>query len=367
MGVFSLEALDAEHGDCLLLHWGEPGGARVALIDGGPSGVYETRLAPRLRELALGAAPLRLELVLVSHVDDDHICGVLDLFQACIEADADDRDPPCDIELLWHNAFHALADPALGGAGASAGAVAEAGSEKTVAASVGQGRQLESDAGRLVVPINDGRGGLIVTPSAHELSGGLKLTVACPLPGRLDALRRQWERKARESSRAAALATAYSDTSVYNRSSIVVHAQSGGRRMLLTGDARGDDVLAGLQAAGLIAAEGTLEVDLLKIPHHGSVRDVAPDFFARIRARHYVISANGRNGNPEDATLQMILDGREDDEFTLHFTNHDGVDGLGARLDAFVARARARGREFGVEYRDPNHSSLVVDLEDALA
>lgn len=369
--IFSLEAVNAKAGDCLLMHWGERGDMRLALIDGGPSDVYHQWLAPRLRALAAERRvdPLELALVLVSHIDDDHIHGVLDLFGGCVEALDDELDPPYTIDRLWHNAFHKLTDPALGGAGTTVASVssASAASSAVLAASVDQGRRLQDDAVRLRVPINDGRGGLIVAPLARELPGGLKLSVLAPSSQRLDALRVKWEQQAARQGRVSALAAAYEDTSVYNRSSIVVLAQVDGRRMLLTGDARGDDVLDGLRAADLIDGERTLEVDLLKVPHHGSARNVAQDFFNAIRARHYVISGDGKYDNPEDATLQMILDSRDDDEFTLHLTNHDGERGLKARLDAFFARARAQGRKFGLEYRRPDGPSLLVDLGDPIA
>ncbi|HYM45636.1 MAG TPA: hypothetical protein VES65_05680 [Solirubrobacteraceae bacterium] len=372
--VFSIEAVNAKQGDCLLLHWGESGDPRLALIDGGPSGVYERWLRPRLRALAAERhdGPLALELVLVSHIDDDHVHGVLDLFGASVEALDDELDPPYSIERLWHNAFHALTAPALAAASVAAGdpsgapraAPAGAVSPSAIAASVGQGRRLQDDAVRLSVPINDGRGGMIVAPLVQELPAGLKLSVIAPSSQQLEALRKKWELEAARHGRAAALATAYEDTSVYNRSSIVLYAQADGRRMLLTGDARGDEILTGLQSAGIVAGEETLELDLLKVPHHGSSRNVEPSFFRRIRARHYVISADGKYDNPEDVTLQMILDSRRDDDFTLHLTNHDGERGLGERLDAFFSRARAQGRKFGLEFREPDRPSLAVHLGD---
>jgi beta-lactamase superfamily II metal-dependent hydrolase len=61
--------------------------------------------------------------------------------------------------------------------------------------------------------------------------------------------------------------------------------------------------------------------EILKLPHHGSVRDYGPDFFQGVRARHYVISANGRYGNPEDQTLRWLIDSRSDDDFTIWLTN----------------------------------------------
>ncbi|HEX6161000.1 MAG TPA: hypothetical protein VF111_12590, partial [Thermoanaerobaculia bacterium] len=71
--LFTLEALPAEEGDCLLLHWGTKDEPHIALIDGGPGRVYENHLRPRLEELVqnLGVDQLTLEVVMVSHMDSD--------------------------------------------------------------------------------------------------------------------------------------------------------------------------------------------------------------------------------------------------------------------------------------------------------
>jgi len=75
---FTLDVRRARKGDCLILHYGtkkEPG---LALIDGGPSNVYEPHLKPRLAEIreARGLDPdatLPVDWMMVSHIDDDHI------------------------------------------------------------------------------------------------------------------------------------------------------------------------------------------------------------------------------------------------------------------------------------------------------
>jgi hypothetical protein len=44
-------------------------------------------------------------------------------------------------------------------------------------------------------------------------------------------------------------------------------------------------------------------------------------FLDRITADHYVFSGNGEHGNPERATLQMLLDARGDKAaYTIHLT-----------------------------------------------
>ena len=58
----------------------------LILVDGGPGGTYQDHLRPRLMELRDERGldhftPLVIDLVIVSHVDDDHINGILDLFR----------------------------------------------------------------------------------------------------------------------------------------------------------------------------------------------------------------------------------------------------------------------------------------------
>ena len=73
-------------------------------------------------------------------------------------------------------------------------------------------------------------------------------------------------------------------------------------------------------AAHLLAPGGTLHVDILKVPHHGSDRNIDPVFFRRITADHYVFSGNGEHGNPERATLRMLTDTAGSRSFTVHLT-----------------------------------------------
>src|SRR4029077_11757707 len=111
--------------------------------------------------------------------------------------------------------------------------------------------------------------------------GGLDVTVVGPMDDQLKALKTAWAKAPK--AKVADLAD-YLDSSTANLSSIVclVTYRSAGapdRKILLTGDARGDHALDGLHRYGLIQGNGPLALDLLKVPHHGSDRDVAQDFF----------------------------------------------------------------------------------------
>jgi hypothetical protein len=233
-----------------------------------------------------------------------------------------------------------------------------------VVASVGQGRVLRDQAVRLGWARNQPFDGLVIAPRVVPI-GDATLTVVAPAAPALAKLDAKWEEVLTHQAAKTQVAE-YADTSVFNLSSIVVLAEAAGKRMLLCGDARGDHVLEGLDAAGA-GKDGVTQLDILKLPHHGSIRNVEQAFFERLPASHYVISADGRNGNPETATLDAITAARAgDDDFEIHLTNHDGEEGVAKRLDAFVAARDAAGRKFRVSFRDPKALALHIDLADPL-
>ena len=106
-------------------------------------------------------------------------------------------------------------------------------------------------------------------------------------------------------------------------------AEAGGKRILLTGDARGDKIIQGLELVGALKPQETMHVDVLKMPHHGSDRNMETSFLERIIADHYVFSGDGEYGNPERATLEMLLKARGDANYTIHLTYPDRRDRRG--------------------------------------
>jgi hypothetical protein len=340
--IFGLEALPAEHGDCLLLRYGQDADPRLALIDGGPGGVYERTLRGRLNAIrdAGNMASLPIHLLIVSHVDDDHINGVLDLTHELTEAFDNQRPLPYQINALWHNSFDeiignnevaAAITAAFGAASLSGTFPPREDLDRDVAAvlaSVRQGHRLRNDAKKLGLSVNRPFPKLVqaeagVSPVAN-FGDGLQLQVIGPMHQELKKLQDDYDKFLRDSgigrnAPEAALA-AFKDKSVANLSSIIVLAKFDQKQMLLTGDARGDKIMQGLEQAGLLPAGETFQVDLLKLQHHGSVHNVAPEFFSRILADHYVISGNGVHGNPDRETLAMLFAARPEDEFSIHLT-----------------------------------------------
>ncbi len=366
--LFTLEALQAERGDALLLYYGPSNRPHLVVIDGGPKGVYRASLRPRLSELRSRLAPdgeLAIELLMVSHIDDDHIQGVVDLMRELRDLKEEQSPLPWRIRTLWYNSFDDIVGNRAEELRSSLGAARLAEHTGLVVASVGQGRELRQIARLLSIGANTPFTGLVAAPkkgrATAEFEGGLKLTVLSPDLERVAALHDQWEKEV-VSHGWQARAAAYADESVYNLSSLVVLAEYRKKTMLLTGDARGDDILAGLRAAGILKSE-PLHVDVLKLPHHGSERNVETDFFRRVIADHYVISANGEYHNPDLGTFKMIEEARGDAPYTLHLTNRDGAFDLGKKLKQFFAKSKMKKRQ--VVYREEKALSLAVDLLDA--
>lgn len=389
--LFSLEVVQAKHGDCLLLHFGDKNKPGLMLIDGGPSGVYEDFLRPRLMEIKEKNArdgTLRFSMVMVSHMDDDHANGICMLTDELTEAG---NDAPFSIDHLWVNTFDdvigndqvpvlsALA-PSSAAASITALGLPDSGrldhENVAVIASTSQGRQLRDNAKKLGIPINVPfkpipKSKVILvrgdtTQSVVPLQG-LKITVVSPDHGRLEKLQAQWDKDLKKLAetgdrRILTAALASPDTSPFNLSSIACVVEYKQKKILLTGDARSDDVLKGLKANKLLDRHGKLHVDILKIPHHGSIRNMTKEFLERVTADHYVISANGMFNNPDKSFLDLLAE--TVDAGTVHLTNHTGKLTIRKDVDGFIRELKDTGSGLTVEFPASGENSMVINLLD---
>ena len=183
---------------------------RIILIDAGPKSAknekgkayipYETRVIPRLLEvkkerdanaddIRAGQPKLALDLVVCTHIDDDHIAGVERLY-GCLSGDttcAKDGDK-VEAKRLWFNSFSALLGDAVDIAAAALGETPEA-----VAASVGQGENPTTFALSCGAEINKDAPGRLMAVG-QQPSGFLpaKVTILNPDKKALEKLRKDW-------------------------------------------------------------------------------------------------------------------------------------------------------------------------------
>jgi glyoxylase-like metal-dependent hydrolase (beta-lactamase superfamily II) len=158
--MFVLEALPARHGDALWLSWGEPDAPRHLLVDGGP-------MSSRTRAVLESRVDGRpMELVVVTHIDADHVTGVLGLLER--------RTVTLQAGEVWFNGWAQLPTDLLGAK---------------------QGERLGAAIVRRKLGWNTAfRGGAVVVPDDGPLPicplpGGLTLTLLGPSRAELAALR----------------------------------------------------------------------------------------------------------------------------------------------------------------------------------
>lgn len=356
--MFRLKVVQAFHGDCLIVVYGSEDEPRYMLVDGGPSGTYEKHLKGELT--AIKAAGGQLDLIVLSHVDDDHVNGLLDMMEELIEQRGSGLPETIAAAGLWHNSFADTLGPAAEatlteGMETSALPFGAMPAAEFTALSIRQGSSLTDDAHDLLIPINNAfsetEDGLVTADNVDEplTLDNIEVQIVGPTRIALEELREDWEEWLEKQKKAeAALADSAPgtladmdgaaldlDDSVPNLSSIMLLIASGGKRLLLTGDGLGDHLLAGLADAGLLDAQGAIHVDIFKLPHHGSERNVTAELFEKITAETYLFCADGKHDNPDIQTLEWLVEAAVKQGRSFNIVATNDTDGLQQMLAAF--------------------------------
>jgi beta-lactamase superfamily II metal-dependent hydrolase len=370
--VLRLHVIQANNGDSLILQYGTPCDPHYALIDGGPKTIYDDHLSHNLLDIREHG----LDLLVLSHVDEDHVYGLLDLMSELRYQQQTGAPPLIAIDALWHNSFsETIGGDVQSGLGTLLADIPSAG-EKMVASdrttrSIRQGDRLGAMAKGLGIKINphfapDGQ--ILVDKSQGPIVlGNLSLQIVGPTQKNLKRLRKSWLKWLKDQRKrvlhpdptVAERALREADDSVPNRSSIMMLAEADDKTILLTGDGRGDHLLQGLQEAGLLDSEGSLHVDVLKVPHHGSINNVSAKFLSKVTADHYVISADWEpHHHPSLETLALLAEEARDQgrPITIHVTNET------ESTTAFEAQYPADRYGYELKKMKPGDHSMTIEL-----
>ncbi|HRI68379.1 MAG TPA: hypothetical protein PK156_29325 [Polyangium sp.] len=315
--MFDIHMLPAAHGDCIFIEYGPTSQRRQLLIDGGVAGTYD-KLRPRL--LSIPEQRRKLELLVVTHVDADHIEGIVKMLT--------DETLSFSVQDIWFNAYPQLA----------AGLPLDfGGTQGEYLSALIQKRKLPwnraSDGGAIVVPAK----GKLPT---FDLAGGLVLTLLSPNLPKMHKMADAWEDEVRKAGLdpnnpkkalehlekkgkrliahfaeddgpdvEALVAEEFTgDTSPANGSSIAFLAEYEKKRILFAADAH-SDVLE--ESIGRLLAErklDVLELDAFKLPHHGSSANLSPALLERIAAKRFLISSNGdRFEHPDPEAIARMV------------------------------------------------------------
>jgi hypothetical protein len=363
--TFFVEMLPAENGDCLLLEYGNQTGCGRVLIDCGAKSTVPV-IASRLGQ-PRGHDGHAFELFVLTHIDADHINGVLSLF--------DERDLQLRFDDIWFNGWHQI-NRFLG--------VRQAEDFSTLLEDPtrklpwNRAFSAESDKYPAPVVVPDGS-----SPPTLTLPGGMQLTVLSPGLSQLKRLAKGWREVLREidpqkavlgrerrrrpdpvedfanfALEPLAAARARRDTSVANGSSIALLAEFAGRSVLLAADAHADVLVKSIGA--LQRARGRegkrLKIDALKLSHHGSANGTTIPLLDALECGHYLVSSNGNIFYHPDreSIARVILHGGQ--QPTLHF-NYRSIDN--ELWDSAVLKRRYG---YTARYPEDNAMGLRVDI-----
>ncbi|HSD67911.1 MAG TPA: MBL fold metallo-hydrolase [Woeseiaceae bacterium] len=312
--MFRLEVLPARYGDCLWIEYGDAGSLRRILIDGGASGVYKKVLKPRLQNLQ--QAERSFELLIVTHVDYDHIRGIIEL--------SHDDKVGFEARDVWFNGFRHIPDKppeVLAG---------KHGEELTdLILRRGANWNKNGFGGKAVVIPKEGP-----LPRV-QFEGGLVLTLMSPTLPRLAELRKDWEESCKdidispeelEDARTrgqfrtlghgdAAEPTRpdveqllrenfVEDNSAANGSSIAVLAEYGEIRILLAGDAHPSTLVEAIDRLG----PDKLPLTACKLPHHGSRGSVSAELIERLACDSWIFSSDGAQfSHPHPEAVARVI------------------------------------------------------------
>tara|TARA_R110001583_G_C5668565_1_gene410447 strand:- start:1601 stop:2779 length:1179 start_codon:yes stop_codon:yes gene_type:complete len=325
------------------------------LIDGGYPSTFNDYIQPDLRTLAVQG--YCLDLVVATHIDADHISGLLAFFKK----NGNSNEPRIiPVKEVWHNSVRSLGpvtditikpdDAALLTEIKRRGYPQPTGSEvdpKEISARQGSSLAALLLGGNYRWNMGDGTTSI----NSENLSGfkigtDTQLDVISPQPNRLEQLRVWWGKELRRlgftgtlgangvfddafeflcafkglreatttvptqisSSKHGSLNTIYQpDTSVTNSSSIAFIANVGSSRVLFLGDAWAEDIELHLRM--LENTDATMIFDAIKVSHHGSFHNTSHSLLELIDAPVYFISTDGkRHDHPDIAVLKAIVD-----------------------------------------------------------
>jgi len=364
--MLRIEMLPAENGDCLWIEYGEENSPHRILIDGGTHGTYEPL---RQRMERLDEDNRLFQLLVITHIDNDHIDGIVRLLQ----------NPQIGYRFrdIWFNGWPQLDDPEGDTLGPVQG--------EYVAARI-RSKQLHWN--RIVcgqaVAIDEDQG----LPRI-QLSGGLDLVLLSPTPRKLTRLRKRWRdiitdaeksypdpgssddwlRRLEDDVRyrpdddsdilgeegvpdveALIKVKTGSDRSPANGSSIAFLLEYEGRRVLLSGDAHASVLATSIESYLHEQNLPRLPVDAFKLPHHGSKNNVTKRLLDKIECPRYLISTDSsRHGHPDDEAMARILAYGGDDKTLVFNYRVDQTEkwNIAELRDAYSYRTRypPRGRE----------------------
>lgn len=322
-----IKFLKAFNGDSIHIDLQDDNGkSRNILIDGGTGGTFSYK--DKKGKIVAGDLKLAIEkikesnekidLLILTHVDDDHIGGILKWFEK-------DSQVAEVIGKIWFN---------------SGRLIAENFEEKEIETnliplkifngtdtSITQGITFEDFITKY--DIWDRR---LIKEKEIITEFGIEFKVLSPTLNNLELLLKKWEKEAPETLTASKRNdyekslrllidndSFIEDDSVPNGSSIAFILTYNSKNMLFLGDAHPTSIIESLRHFGY-SPENPLKAEIVKLSHHGSKFNTNDELLQLIDCENFVISSNGAIHNlPDKQCLARIVNAKSNVIFYFNY------------------------------------------------
>jgi len=327
------------------------------LIDGGYASTFKEYIVSDLLDLARLGWPLTLTVA--THIDSDHLAGLLEFFKQNGNSLSPQIIP---VENVWHNSLrsiHVNSEQNTNTIQNDADLIEEIYRRGYPAptSSASQIDEISARQGSSLAALllggnynwNFGNGSESICTSGnviYEIRPGVTIRVLGPPKHRLEQLYKSWladlrrmgfsgkidnnvffddafeflcayknlragllkEPIALSSSRSRRLEDAYiADNSITNGSSISLIIEFGSTRLLFLGDSYSEDIETELSKKPDV--KFPMKFDVIKVSHHGSLRNTSSKLLKMIDSPVYLISSSGgRHNHPDIEVLKAIVD-----------------------------------------------------------
>jgi beta-lactamase superfamily II metal-dependent hydrolase len=299
----TLQVFKAGNGDAILIQFTDRLGVRRnILVDGGN---HRPAFSENLSDYLLKniVSTESIDLLVVTHLDQDHIKGALYLLETMNDGGSELRS--LQIRQVWFNSRKTVSLE-----------------KPTYDISSGDMLKLENALGNL----NGSTWYKRITCGFEVNLYGARITVLSPDIGILEnytdkyvnidldvaghesdhalGLRELFEKE----KKYAESGDEYLDSKLENAVSIAFLLEDNGKSVLMLGDAI--PAVIDLAIDQLLNSRGLthLDVDVIKLSHHGSRKSLSMKFLQKVRCQNYIISTNGKKSNlPNKSTIAKIL------------------------------------------------------------
>lgn len=314
---FTIEMVDAGDADCFLISLADSSDKKTLniIIDGGKASSLNSRYSSLDVFLKENHSDMVIDGIIVTHIDDDHIGGILRFFNSLLLAKKETLQSMFIVYNDYDENFISTRQASdLRNSIIKMKARLEQYNStcSTTPVYLIKLKSYEIDYDSWNVSINaklrdDALPIVFFSTSkrSHLLPGNLEndkvyITFLTPEYPELKSFMYKW-RSLRTSDKGKI------DAKVVNDSSISILIEFGGKKVLMTGDAYINKVTTALESIGL---DKIGSIDYIKLAHHGARNNNVGlvDFAKKTKCSRFFVSASGKDGHPDKLTIEEMRD-----------------------------------------------------------